>query len=367
MKKRAAILVPLLCALLACTLLLPACGEPQTGTSDTGTDTAAEAPVTETPTETEPETEPETEEDTTPVAPFYACLFTGDIGNNSGVYDTLEEAQDAVNQKAYLGLRVCDSNGRLVYAPYTELQCDLLREAKWVTDYVRENKFTYGDAPLNPAINNDAKKVSCDRLVCWVYYRVGFTDQPRSQGLVVSNFFPWCEKHGFEKITKARDLQPGDLVGVRPSANGKYPEHVFMYAGPERYGRKYSGSGNCRRYDCGSDTRIRSVQPFVEPISDFMCAYRPVWRTGTLTRLSTGTTIDLDGSYACELYVVLRDAAWTDDTPDTEYTYTMTIEGHEYEYAFNSSVVRDVETGKTAVITNEDRNTLRTVVRDAFR
>ena len=64
---------------------------------------------------------------------------------------------------------------------------------------------------------------------------------------------------------------------------------------------------------------------------------------------------------------ILRDAVWTDDAPDTEYTYTMTIEGHEYEYAFNSSVIRDVETGKTAEIEKENRNTLRTIVRDAFR
>ena len=67
----------------------------------------------------------------------------------------------------------------------TPLQAEILKEAKWVTDYVRENGFRYGDAPMNPAIDHEAKLVSCDRLVDWVMYRVGFTDQVERQGMVV--------------------------------------------------------------------------------------------------------------------------------------------------------------------------------------
>ena len=120
---------------------------------------------------------------------------------------TLEEAKAVACENAVYGCRVCDENGRIVFCPYTELQSDILREAKYVTDYVRENGFTYGDAPVNPAFNRDAKLVSCDRLVDWVMFRVGFTNQVERQGMVV--FHPtekerdlpgWCELQGFERI-----------------------------------------------------------------------------------------------------------------------------------------------------------------------
>ncbi len=361
--------VLLACLLLAVLLtgeLLAGCKPSGPSGEETSADTPTEAPETEAP--TEPETEPETEEDTTPVAPFSVCLYTGDLENGvSGTYESLDEAIEAAQKKAYLGLRVCDANGRLVYAPYTELQCDLLREAKWVTDYVRENRFKYGDAPINPAMDCSAKLVSCDRLVEWVYYRVGFTDPPKSHGLVVSNFFPWCEQHGFEKITKVRDLQPGDLVGVRPSANGQYPEHVFMFAGPTNYERSYVGRGNCLRYDCGSDTRIQSVQPFNEPINDFMCAYRPVIHTGSLTKLSKDMTLTLDIGPACEWFVAVRDAVWGQDDTDADYNYAVTIDGKDYLYEESKGIIKDVETGNVGEVPRAFRTSFRDSSRKMFK
>ncbi|MBO4326733.1 MAG: hypothetical protein J5950_05645 [Clostridia bacterium] len=161
----------------------------------------------------------------------------------------------------------------------TKLQSDILREAKWVTDYVRENGFHYGDAPVNPAFNCDAKLVSCDRLVDWVMYRVGFTDQVERQGMVVYHATEkrrdlpgWCELQGFQKITDISELQPGDIVFVRPCTSSSgviYPGHTFIFAG-------FADDGvNSYRYDCGKIERIQSVQPSCEPLNDFMFAYRP--------------------------------------------------------------------------------------------
>ena len=212
---------------------------------------------------------------------YYVCLkfdnedFFGKYGQIDNVLyhgKDLKMAKGICSINKVLGYRVCDKKGNTIFTPYTELQCDLLREAKWVTDYVRVNSFTYGDAPINPAINHDAKKVSCDRLCTWVLYRLGFTEgQPYVQGLVVSNIFDWAEEQGFQKITDPADLQPGDIVGVRPSKNGAYPQHVFIHAGQI--------SGEDSRYDCGTDKRIQSFQPSVEKLNTsgkFMVAYRPV-------------------------------------------------------------------------------------------
>ena len=150
----------------------------------------------------------------------------------------------------------------------------LLSEAKSVTDYARNNNFAYGDAPLNPAINHDAKLVSCDRCVGWFYYNMGYTNQPESHGLVVSQFPSWCEQNGFKRINSINDLKAGDIVFVNPDSNGS-PKHVFLLGNPV-------GNGIWERYDCGSVERIRLTgqysgyqsQPFKEGIGGFMFAYR---------------------------------------------------------------------------------------------
>ncbi len=239
---------------------------------DSATEAQSEA-ETEAVSETIPATEAITETETLPeteAAPvvYYVCTVTEDpIGTMfREPYKTLEGAKTMCDRMAQLGYRVVSSEGELVYAPYTELQCDILRECKWVTDYVRENGFKYGDAAINPAISHNDKKVSCDRLVCWVMYRVGFTNQPRTQGVVVSAMAAWCERNGFERVTRVEDLQPGDIVLV--NWNGSYPAHTFIHAGDSRNANQYY------RYDCGSNARIQSVQPSSEPLTGFWRAYR---------------------------------------------------------------------------------------------
>ena len=180
------------------------------------------------------------------------------------------------------------SDGKTRAQKDAELIEKMMQEAQNVTDFMRDQKFLYGDARINPGINWEhldpskavdryEKIVSCDRLVCWILYRCGFTDQPYTQGVTVWYMADWCEKYSFEKIEKVEDLKAGDVVFVNPDSQNR-PSHVFLCASArDEYGMYL-------RYDAGSDQRIQckkgteatpGQQPFNEGISGFMYAYRP--------------------------------------------------------------------------------------------
>lgn len=148
----------------------------------------------------------------------------------------------------------------------------LLSSAKEVTDYVKNNGFSYGDAPINPAMNHDAKLISCDRCVGWFLYKIGYTDQLKSHGLVVydssgeRDLSTYLKNHDFTKITNYSDIKAGDIMFVNPSSSG-HPGHTFLL------GNKV-GNGIWERYDCGSNARVHSSQPFKESVNNFMYAYR---------------------------------------------------------------------------------------------
>ena len=208
---------------------------------------------------------------------YYVCLYEDRLhipkdnvlGN---AYSSLESAIKRCDRQKQFGYRVANEKGEIVYTPYSLLQCNLLREGKYVTEYAKAERFKYGDSCTNPGINHRPHRTSCDRLVDWILYRAGFTDQPIIQGCVVSNLHEWCREMGFEKITRIEDLKAGDIIFVRPHADGG-PQHVFMLAEDVR-------NGQALRYDHGSDSRIMSNQPTLEPISygdaPFIFAYRPV-------------------------------------------------------------------------------------------
>ena len=84
----------------------------------------------------------------------------------------------------------------------------------------------------------------------------------------------------FEKITDESEVKAGDIIFVGNSQNipvpeylKDYPRHVFICAG-------HASRNNFYRYDAGSDKRLQSTQPSVEPLStsgsEFRFAYRPV-------------------------------------------------------------------------------------------
>lgn len=187
-------------------------------------------------------------------------------------FDSLEEAKAYALENVRFGTTVRRAGEEeILYAPYGTTACEILRNAKEIADYVRDMEFSYGDAPINPAINHDAKLVSCDRFVAWVLYRLGYTDQPYRQGLCVSgpHLTDWCIDHGFERVDSVSDLLPGDIVFTKKNAID-CPGHTFLFAG------RSENPENYYRYDCGRVERIRSTQPSCEALTDaeFMYGYR---------------------------------------------------------------------------------------------
>ncbi len=90
------------------------------------------------------------------------------------------------------------------------------------------------------------------------------------------NLMVFLEKHNYERIDRTADFRAGDIVFVRPttsSGGSPYGAHVFICAGSTGESRQFY------RYDHGSDTRIQSVQPSREPISELFCVYRPTQTT----------------------------------------------------------------------------------------
>ena len=202
---------------------------------------------------------------------------------DEGLLDTddLEEAKAMADKNLRRGYGVFDNTGNLVYAPVSEPAMRILREAYWVAKYCRENGFVYDNAPINPAINCDAKNFSCDRLVCWSLYRAGWAEgQPYNSGLVVYDaghnidFKDFLEENNFTQITDYSELLPGDIVFTWSDPSTKHHTgHVFIFAG-------WTGEigGSDYRYDGGSDFRIAQYQPYIEGCGDiaykFAYAYR---------------------------------------------------------------------------------------------
>ena len=199
----------------------------------------------------------------------YLCKLACD---RTAAFENLEEAKAYALENARFGAEVyAGDGGELLFSPDGPLAARVLRLAKEVCDYVRDQQFCYGHAPINPAIDHEAKLVSCDRMVGWVLYKLGYTDQPRQYGLCVSGpgMTNWCIDHGFTRVGSVSDLQPGDIVFTKRNAVG-CPGHTFLFAG------RSPVPGHYYRYDCGRVERIRSTQPSCEPITDaeFMYGYR---------------------------------------------------------------------------------------------
>lgn len=200
----------------------------------------------------------------------YICM---PAGGDEVFFDTLEQAKEYAKANERYGTMVkAEGSDEILFAPNGTLACKILHLAKEVTDYVRDNEFSYGNAPINPAINHDAKIVSCDRFVGWVLYKLGYVDQPYIQGLCVSGpgLTNWCIDHGFTRINSVAQLLPGDIVFTRKNSID-CPGHTFIYAGVS------VTEGEHYRYDCGRVERIRSTQPWSEPISEqegFLYGYR---------------------------------------------------------------------------------------------
>lgn len=267
---------------LICAMLIAAC-LPFYACNDAPAESTAQQ--TEGVTEAATEAAPETEEE--PVMYYLTSPYNKKSHRVGEPYESLEEAKKDAKENERFGYVVYDSEGQLVYNPTTSLKAaEIVYEAKLVADYIRDNKYSYGHADINPPLaagKEDCDKLcSCDRLVGWSLFNAGYTDQPRKHGLT-SDLIPFMKRHGFTEITDMDELMPGDVVFVGYAGQPAPYGHVFLYAGKANRRNHY-------RYDAGSVDRIRcagsygsyfeSGQPFCEPLelssnALFMIAYRP--------------------------------------------------------------------------------------------
>ena len=259
-----------------------------------------------------------------------------------GTYTSLASAQSAANAKVQLGYVVYDSNGKFVYTPATSLNASkILWEAKGVADYQKNNGFVYGDAKVNPFYDKSEKVVSCDRFVGWALGNAGYVNgQPSTRGLPLpghnldlnyGSLETFLKLHGFTKITDINQVRAGDIVFVGYCTNHtylapqyrSYPQHVFIAAS------NYSAAngGQTYRYDAGSLSRIRSSQPFYEPLNYSSNVFRFAYRApssgnvgggsggnSTVTISSSQKSLVFDATYYANKYPDLKAAFGTDAT-----------------------------------------------------
>jgi hypothetical protein len=258
-----------------------------------------------------------------------------------GTYSSLASAQSAANAKVQLGYVVYDSNGKFVYTPATSLNASkILWEAKGVADYQKNNGFVYGDSSVNPFYDKSQKIVSCDRFVGWALGNAGYVNgQPATRGLPLpghnldlnyNSLESFLKLHGFTKITDINQVKAGDIVFVGYCTNHTYlapqyrwyPQHVFIAAS------NYSAAngGQTYRYDAGSLARIRSNQPFYEPLNYssnvFRFAYRapasgnnsPASGSVAVSISSSQKSLVFDATFYANKYADLKAAFGNDAT-----------------------------------------------------
>ena len=270
MKKR------ILTVLITSALLLTACGNTAGNTDTSGvSDAETGAPATDAETEEKME-----------LTYYIRSPYNTEETQQGSEYTALADAKAAADDIAQLGYVVFDSDGNIAYNPCPSLSAaKILYHAKINADSMRDNKYKYGDASVNPALDKTEKIVSCDRFVGWTLYDAGFCKnrQPSTKGFTLYTTNPienLLKNLKFEKITDESEVKAGDIIFVGNSQNipvpeylKDYPKHVFICAGPAQRGDFY-------RYDAGSDKRLQSTQPSKEPLSssgaEFRFAYRPI-------------------------------------------------------------------------------------------
>ena len=120
------------------------------------------------------------------------------------------------------------------------------------------------------------------------------------------------------------EVKAGDIVFVGYCYNHtylapqyrSYPQHVFIAAS------NYGADGQTYRYDDGSLTRIRSTQPFYEPLNyasnPFRFAYRPPVNGGTGYAAGNTTKVSISSS---QKSLVFDATYYSNKYPDLKAAY----------------------------------------------
>jgi hypothetical protein len=165
---------------------------------------------------------------------------------------------------------------------------DLRVQCNKVCSEARTGGWKYGDSKTLPPCAD--KTISCDRMIARALYNLGYTNQPKG-GITVLNMEKYLTSWGFSKITDANKLTHGDIVLMK--ANGTSSPtaawHTFLCD-------QFWGVNKIYKYDCGSQARIQTSQPFANvPLNEwsnktFYCGFRvPTGSTGGTTTTKTVT------------------------------------------------------------------------------
>lgn len=147
---------------------------------------------------------------------------------------------------------------------------EFLKKAKYVADFVRKEEYQYGNAAFLPSVYYPLEKyTSCDRFIDMVLFESGLKNIGNRN---VGSLESYLVTNGCKKITNKSDVSAGDII--------YFSGHVFIL------GEKKNGL--YERYDCGSNARIKGVQPFVENIDGFIYAYRLPFKAN----VSSGDTVE---------------------------------------------------------------------------
>ena len=161
--------------------------------------------------------------------------------------EKLENAKKCAD--ANYGYKVYDSEFNCVYDPFRWHFIDACQN---VVDTARANGWVYGDSHATPPCSD--KIISCDRLVARALYNLGYTDQ-RNGGETCGTLDGYLVRHGWEKVTDRSKIKPGAVITVRYQ-NHSYVDHTFVVLSYD------NSTGLCTKFDTGSNTQIKSRQPF---------------------------------------------------------------------------------------------------------
>ena len=136
--------------------------------------------------------------------------------------------------------------------------------------------FRYGDSKTLPPCADGI--ISCDRLIARALWNLGYQSQPKG-GITVINMESYLTKWGFSKVTSEANVKAGDIVLMKQNGTStpNAAWHTFYVTAVTKSGSTIT----VNKYDCGSQQRIDSPQPFVGvPLNQwqgqrsFYCAFR---------------------------------------------------------------------------------------------
>ncbi|MBP5475038.1 MAG: hypothetical protein J6X83_02100 [Methanomicrobium sp.] len=151
----------------------------------------------------------------------------------------------------------------------------VIKATRAAYEIVHYNHYSYGDSHSVPPCIGDYK-VSCDRLIALAFWILGYQDQPAGGFTVAKDRYmgAYLSSYGMKQITTTGKCGAGDVVIYRNNSlipNAAWHTYLITeYHSPERISK----------FDCGSQARIDSVQPFINvPMNQwqgqrwFYCAY----------------------------------------------------------------------------------------------